>query len=169
MAEQQFHKIDDLSKEQLVGLRSRNVVGCDPGKKSMVYMVDDNGNKLQYTALQRRVESYAKRNQRILLQMKSRHTIEVMEASVTEQNSERQTIKDIEASVAEQNSKSIKVEVFREYLKKKTQLNRSVGDFYEKEVWRKKKFVQHSYAKKIIERFLNKIEDTYSYCVWRLE
>ena len=50
MAEQEFHRIEDLSKEQLEGLRGRNVVGCDPGKKSMVYMVDDNGKKLQYTA-----------------------------------------------------------------------------------------------------------------------
>jgi hypothetical protein len=144
MAEQEFHKIEDLSKEQLEALRDRNVVGCDPGKKSMVYMVDDKGNKLQYTAKQRRIESYAKRNQRIQQQMKDRHNITYLEASVSEQN-----------------SKSMSVEIFRKYLIAKTRLNREVGEFYRKEVWRKMKFRQYSYAKKSLDNFLNKIQETF--------
>jgi hypothetical protein len=144
MAEQEFHRIEDLSKEQLEGLRDRNVVGCDPGKKSMVYMVDDNGNKLQYTAKQRRIESYAKRNQRIQQQMKDRHNISYMESTVSEQN-----------------SKSMDVVVFRKYLIEKTKLNRDVGEFYQKEVWRKMKFRQYSYAKKSLDNFLNKIQETF--------
>jgi hypothetical protein len=38
-------------------------------------MMDKKGNKLEYTASQRKIESYGKRNQRILLQEKKKHKI----------------------------------------------------------------------------------------------
>jgi hypothetical protein len=44
---QDFHNIEDLSTEQLKEVAPRNIVGCDPGKRSLVYMMDDKGNKLQ--------------------------------------------------------------------------------------------------------------------------
>ena len=65
LQEQDFYNIEDLSKEQLDTLKERNIVGCDPGKRSLVYMMDKNGNKLQYTAPQRKKESKTKTNQRI--------------------------------------------------------------------------------------------------------
>jgi len=67
LQEQDFYNIEDLSKEPLNTLKERNIVGCDPGKRSLVYMMDKNGNKLQYTAPQRKKESKAKCNKRILL------------------------------------------------------------------------------------------------------
>ena len=63
LQEQEFHNIEDLSTEQLKEVAPRNIVGCDPGKRSLVYMMDDKGNKLQYTAPQRKRESKAKTNQ----------------------------------------------------------------------------------------------------------
>jgi hypothetical protein len=54
LQEQEFHNIEDLSTEHLKEIASRNIVGCDPGKRSLVYMMDDKGNKLQYTAPQRK-------------------------------------------------------------------------------------------------------------------
>ena len=144
IAEQNFYNIEDLSKEQLDGLKDRNVVGCDPGKKSLVYMMDENGNKLQYTAQQRKIESYGKRNQRILLQMKKKHKI-----------TEKETHLSLE------NSKSIDVSKFKRYLVEKTKLNKEVGEFYKRDVWRKMKFRQYSYGKKSIDTFLNKIQETF--------
>ena len=73
LQEQDFYNIEDLSKEQLDTLKERNIVGCDPGKRSLVYMMDKNGNKLQYTAPQRKRESKAKCNQRILLLERKRN------------------------------------------------------------------------------------------------
>ena len=61
LQEQDFYSIEDLSKEQLDSLNDRNIVGCDPGKHSLVYMMDKNGKKLQYTASQRKIESYGKK------------------------------------------------------------------------------------------------------------
>ena len=144
LQEQDFHTIEDLSKEQLDTLKERNIVGCDPGKHSLVYMMDKKGNKLEYTASQRKIESYGKRNQRILLQEKKKHKI-----------IEKETILSI------QNSKSVNYDKFKMYLVEKDKLNKETTDFYKKEVWRKMKFRQYSYGKKSIDTFLNKIKETF--------
>jgi hypothetical protein len=144
LQEQDFHTIEDLSKEQLDTLKNRNIVGCDPGKHSLVYMMDKKGNKLEYTASQRKIESYGKRNQRILLQEKKKHKI-----------TEKETILSI------QNSKSVNYEKFKAYLVEKDKLNKETTDFYKKEVWRKMKFRQYSYGKRSIDTFLNKIKETF--------
>ena len=140
----EFYNIEDLPKETLDTLKNKTIVGCDPGKHSLVYMMDDKRNKLQYTASQRKVESYGKRNQRILQQEKKRNNI---------------IEKETELSL--QTSKSVDVEVFKRYLVEKTKLNEEVKKFYQREVWRKMGFRQYSYGKKSIDIFLNKIKETF--------
>ena len=144
LQEQDFHTIEDLSKEQLEALKDRNIVGCDPGKHSLVYMMDKKGNKIEYTASQRKIESYGKRNQRILLQEKKKHKIIEKETRLSIQN-----------------SKSVNYDKFKMYLVEKDKLNKETTDFYKKEVWRKMKFRQYSYGKKSIDTFLNKIKETF--------
>jgi hypothetical protein len=144
LQEQDFYNIEDLSKEQLEVLKERNIVGCDPGKRSLVYMMDKNGNKLQYTAPQRKRESKAKTNQRILLEEKKRNEIV-----------EKETILSL------QNSKSVDYEKFKKYLVEKDKLNKETTEFYKRETWRKMKFRQYSYGKKSIDTFLNKIQETF--------
>ncbi len=144
LQEQEFYNIEDLSKEQLDSLKDRNIVGCDPGKHSLVYMMDKKGNKLEYTASQRKIESYGKRNQRILLQEKKKHKIIEKETRLSIQN-----------------SKSVNYEKFKVYLVEKYKLNKETIEFYKKDVWRKMKFRQYSYGKKSIDTFLNKIKETF--------
>jgi len=144
LQEQDFYNVDDLSKEQLDTLKERNIVGCDPGKRSLVYMMDKNGNKLQYTAPQRKRESKAKTNQRILLEERKRNGI-----------IEKETI------LSFQNSKSVDYNKFKIYLVEKNKLNKETTEFYKKETWRKMKFRQYSYGKKSIDTFLNKIKETF--------
>jgi hypothetical protein len=144
LQEQDFHTIEDLSKEQLDILKERNIVGCDPGKHSLVYMMDKKGNKLEYTASQRKIESYGKRNQRILLQEKKKHKIIEKETRLSIQN-----------------SKSVNYDKFKMYLVEKGKLNKETIEFYKKEVWRKMKFRQYSYGKKSIDIFLNKIKEKF--------
>ena len=144
LQEQEFYNIEDLSKEQLDSLKERNIVGCDPGKHSLVYMMDKKGNKLEYTASQRKIESYGKRNQRILLQEKKKHKIIEKETRLSIQN-----------------SKSVNYDKFKMYLVEKDKLNKETTGFYKKEVWRKMKFRQYSYGKKSIDIFLNKIKETF--------
>ena len=144
LQEQEFHTIEDLSKEQLDTLKDRNIVGCDPGKRSLVYMMDKNGNKLQYTSPQRKRESKAKTNQRILLEERK-----------------RKRIIEKETQLSFQNSKSVDYEKFKTYLVEKNKLNKETSEFYKQEVWRKMKFRQYSYSKKSIDTFLNKIKETF--------
>jgi hypothetical protein len=144
ISEQEFYNIEDLSKEQLDSLKERNIVGCDPGKRSLVYMMDSNGNKLQYTAPQRKRESKAKTNQRILLEEKKKHGVILLETKLSSEN-----------------SKSIDYEKFKTYLVEKDKLNKNVLDFYQRETWRKIKFRQYSYGKKSMDNFLNKIKETF--------
>jgi hypothetical protein len=144
LQEQDFYNIEDLSKEQLDNLKDRNIVGCDPGKRSLVYMMDKNGNKLQYTAPQRKRESKTKTNQRILLLERKRNGIIEKETHLSFQN-----------------SKSVDYEKFKRYLIEKDKLNKETNEFYKKEVWRKMKFRQYSYGKKSIDTFLNKIKETF--------
>jgi len=144
LQEQDFYNIEDLSKEQLDTLKERNIVGCDPGKRSLVYMMDKNGNKLQYTAPQRKRESKAKCNQRILLLERKRNGI-----------IEKETI------LSFQNSKSVDYDKFKIYLVQKDKLNKETTDFYKRDTWRKMKFRQYSYGKKSIDTFLNKIKETF--------
>ena len=141
---QEFHNIEDLSREHLDNLKDRNVVGCDPGKRSLVFMKDKYGKTLQYTAPQRRIESKAKCNQRILLLEKRRCGIEMLETKLSEQN-----------------SKTMDYDKFKTYLAEKDKLNKETLDFYQRDTWRKMKFRQYSYGKKSIDVFLNKIKETF--------
>lgn len=144
LQEQEFNNIEDLSIEQLDTLTNRNIVGCDPGKHSLVYMMDSHGNKLQYTASQRKIESYRKRNERILLQEKKRNNIIEKETHLSSKN-----------------SKSVDYEKFKVFLVEKDKLNKETTEFYKRDVWRKMKFRQYSYGKKSIDKFLNKIKETF--------
>ena len=144
LQEQDFHNIEDLSREELKEVAHRNIVGCDPGKRSLVYMMDDKGNKLQYTAPQRKRESKAKTNQRILLVEKKRNNIIEKETHLSFHN-----------------SKSVDYEKFKKYLVEKDKLNKETLDFYQRDVWRKMKFRQYSYGKKSLDTFLNKIKEIF--------
>ena len=144
LPDQEFHNIEDLSLEQLTVLKPRNMVGCDPGKRNLVYMVDESGKKLQYTAPQRKRESKQKCNQRILLAEKKKH-------GITEK----------ETHLSLQNSKSVRIDNYKSYLVEKQKLNQETTEFYKREVWRKMKFRAYSYGKKSIDTFLNKIKETF--------
>ena len=144
LSEQEYYNIEDLSTEHLDGLKPRNMVGCDPGKRNLVYMVDETGKKLQYTAPQRKRESKQKCNQRILLQERKKNSI-----------------LEKETHLSLYNSKSVKTEKFKSYLVEKHKLNQETTEFYRREVWRKMKFRAYSYGKKSVDIFLNKIQNTF--------
>jgi len=85
----------------------------DPGKRCLVYMMDKN---IQCTAPQRKRESKAKTNQRILSQEKKKHNI-----------IQKETILSL------QNSKSVDYEKFKIYLVEKNKLSKETIEFYKRE------------------------------------
>ena len=138
-----FRLIDQFSKEDLDKMKGRPVVGCDPGKKSLVYMTDGK-KKLQYTANQRDRESKVTRNKYIMLKEKKKHKIEECESEITKYN-----------------SKTVNPEKFKEYIRAKLTVNLQTREFYHNIKWRKFKFRQYAYGQKSLAKFINRIEDTF--------
>lgn len=142
--EQEFHNIEDLSKEQLDQLKDRNVIGCDPGKRSLVYMIDKNRNKLQYTSPQKMRESKSKCNKRIL-------QIEKNKNGITE----------LETELSAHNSKTVNYEKFKTYLIEKNRINKETQEFWQRDTWRKMSFRSYCYSQKSVDKFLNKIGEIF--------
>ena len=142
--EKEYPYLESLDDAELTKIKSRKIIGCDPGKRSLVYMVDEEGNKLQYTAPQKRIESKSKRNAYVL-------GIEKRRFGITEK----------ETLLSECNGKTSHYEKFKSYLVEKTKLNNETYEFYQKEIWRKMKFRSYSYGKKSVDVFINKIKDTF--------
>ena len=109
----------------------------------MVYM-SDGTSKLRYNAFQRRSESLAKRNGKILQTEKIKHGIHSFESVLSEKN-----------------SKTFDIERFKAYLLAKNKLNTQVRLFYEGSLLRKLKWRQFVYGKKSEDRFLNKMSDAF--------
>lgn len=139
-----FQYVEDLSVEKLADIQGRKIVGGDPGKFSLIYLADAEGNKLRYNAFQRRTESMSKRNTRIMQAEKKKHNVI-----------------DKETEQSDKNSKTVDYEKFKDYLKQKNKLNASLKYFYLQELFRKLKWRRFVYTQKSEDRFLNNIEKTF--------
>ena len=65
--EKSYRYIDDLSDSDLIYLREKvNIIGCDPGKRNLVTMIDSTGSTLGFTSVQRQHESKATRCKEVL-------------------------------------------------------------------------------------------------------
>jgi len=136
--------IDELCNEDLELCKSKKIVSLDPGKCSLVFMLDENKTKLRYTCCQRRMESLRKRGNKIILREKQKNKI------IEE-----------EMKLSSYNCKSVNYNEFKKYITKKTKLNDTVRGFYEKELYRKLKWRTWIYQRKSEDKFLNRIEETY--------
>jgi len=137
--------IDDLDEDKLKLLENRNIVCVDPGKKDILYMVDQNGNVLKLSANQRRAESKSLRNQKIVLKEKRRNL----------------HIQDLETKLSKYNSKSVMREGFENYLIAREEVAPKLYKYYENILFRKLRFRTSVYKQKSMDRFLNKIKETF--------
>ena len=136
--------ISDLSDEDLKLCKKKKIVSSDPNKQSLVYMMDDEKNKLKYTASQRRMESLSKRNNKIS------HREKVKNKIIEE-----------ETKLSKYNCKTVNYDEFKKYITEKTKLNDKLKDFYEQELFRKLKWRTWIYRRKSEDNFLNKVEETF--------
>ena len=135
--------IAELCNEDLEMCKSKKIISIDPGKNSLVYMLDENKNKLRYSCCQRRRESLRKRCNKIILREKQKNKI------IEE-----------ETKLSSYNCKSVNYNKFKKYITEKSKLNDKVRDFYEKELYRKLKWRNWIYQRKSEDKFLNRIEET---------
>src|SRR5581483_9842927 len=92
--------VHNLSDNELDNLKDYHIVGADPGKFNLLYLADNNGNKLRYSALQRHTETLSRRNSKIILAEKKEHHI-----------IEKETI------LFKYNSNTVDFDKFKEYIK----------------------------------------------------
>ena len=136
--------INELRDNDLEICKSKKIVTIDPGKNSLIYMLDEDKNKLRYSCCQRRRESLRKRGNKIILREKQKNQI------IEE-----------ETNLSSYNCKSVNYNEFKKYIKEKTKLNDKVRGFYENELYRKLKWRTWIYGRKSEDKFLNRIEETY--------
>jgi hypothetical protein len=140
-----IHYIDELSDYQLDILKTKKIVCGDPGKKFLLYMMDDEGNELKYSCMQRDTESLAKRNRRIKMTNKK----------------ENKKVIDIETKLSNYLSTTVNYIKFKEFIREKHKANEKTKLFYENELYRKINWRTKTYRQRSEDKFLNNIENKF--------
>ena len=142
----EFTKVEDLSKEKCDEYLTDKykLVSLDPGKIRPITMIDENNKFFKYTACRRRVETYTKRSNYIILQEKKNNGIIQKETKLSNFK-----------------SRTTKVEEYKNFITNKTILNNEVKEFYQKPLFRKLAFRRFIRTKQSEVKLLNEIENTY--------
>jgi hypothetical protein len=110
-------------------LQDKNIVAIDPGKEDLIFCVDSSdteANQYRYSQDRRRKETKSKKYGKILLEQKKTNVYD-------------KTIIEWETELSKYNRKTLKMEDFKKYCKKKNEMNYHLCKFYQKELYRKLK------------------------------
>lgn len=148
-----LHYIDDLQDEHIeqLQLKNKKIVCADPGRFYMMYMMDDEGNKLTYSCCQRDTESLAKRNRRIMMTNKRRN---IKNTIITDEPN----IIQLETALSNYCSNTIHYEGFKDFIREKHRTNENTSKFYEKLLYRKLNWRKKTYRQRSEDKFINNIE-----------
>lgn len=141
VVEEDFPYIEDVAKEKLKGKH----IFIDPGKRTLLTMMDDNGKFFSYTNRQRIKETKRYKYQNVLKKYKDSIGITAIEESLNKFN-----------------SKTCNIEKFKEYINAKLKANKQLIPLYKDLKFRKYKWYAHINKKRTEDRMLNKIEKQYS-------
>ena len=136
----EFPYIDEVSKDFLDGKH----LFIDPGKRTLLTMMDDDGNYFSYTNKQRIKE-----------------TKRIKYSSLLKNYKDKQHITEIENTLSLFNSKTCDIEKFKEYIKEKLKVNDAIATLYQDEKYRKYKWYSYINKKRTEDNMLNKIENKY--------
>ena len=137
--------IEDLSDIQLEEMKKKKIVCADPGKKYLLYMMDEDKNVLKYSCMQRDTETLNKRNRRI------RQTNKINEPLIIEE----------ETKISKYCCKTNNYTKFKEFIKAKYDSNKILKEFYYEDLYRKLNWRTKTYRQKSEDKFLNNINSKY--------
>ena len=140
---QPFEYINDLSQSKLLELKTKNLIYIDPGKKTLLMMLNDQGQYMRYTNRQRIKETKRRKYQQLLHNYR-----------------EKQSILKIENEF-QSNSKTCQFVNFLEYIKEKLELNRELSGLYEAVIFRQYQWYSYMNRKRSEDNLLNRIEKIY--------
>jgi len=133
----------EKSTSDLKDLLTKNIVGVDPGKHSIVYMVDKSSKRMRYTNVQRRFEMNTPRFQRKLLELKS------------------DELKLLEAQLSRTNSRSPSLSEFQKYLKVRSDVEVKLYQLYSNLRYRIYRWWSFQYKQKSEGQLIKRIEKTF--------
>lgn len=132
--------ITDLTEEELELCKKCTLIGGDPGKDNLLFLMNEAKKKLRYTSIQRKVESENKKYNSIIRSKK-------FHAGIAK----------LETIVSNYNSKTVNYEEFKKYIKAKTELNDLVKEFYQDIKFRKFKWRVWGRQRSSEDKFINNI------------
>jgi len=130
-------------------IKTKDIVVIDPGHNDLINCMNKNGKRFRYTRGQRNVETRHNKYLKIEDKIKKKTTIK------------DKSIKEIESELSVYNSKTRQTDAFKDYLKKKIEINRRLYDHYLTEIYRKLKFNRYTNTRKSEDKMMKKIEEIY--------
>ena len=135
--------IDELT--DYTNIKNKKIVCIDPGKSDILYCVDNDNkdaNEFRYTQDSRRKECKIKKYAKIILEFKKEKV-------------DGKTIIEYETELSKLNRKTLIIKDFKEYIKKKSEINNKLYKFYEKYIFRKLKLNGYMNRKKNEQKLIN--------------
>lgn len=135
--------IDEL--KDYTNIKNKKIVAIDPGKSDLVYCVDNDNkeaNEFRYTQDSRSKECKIKKYAKIILEFKK-------------EKIDNKTVTEYETELSKLNRKTLTIKDFKEYIKKKSEMNNKLYTFYEKYIFRKLKLNGYINKKKHEQKMIN--------------
>lgn len=131
-----FPYLEDVNNEELNNIKKTKLIGVDPGKKNIFQMIDENGNKLNYTAIQRR-----------------------RELRVDELNKKLNKI--LPKEIVLDNSRSNQLDIFNKSVENKTKIISSNLEKLNKDIFKNIPFNRYVLKRKQEDTIVNKIRNKF--------
>ena len=145
-SEQYIDELKDYSN-----LQNKKIVAIDPGKCDIIYCVDGDtkeANEFRYSQDSRRKETKLKKYAKIVINLK-------------EEKIDGKTIVEYETELSLFNRKTLDIEEFKKYVKKKNEINHKLFTFYEKYIFRKLKLNGYMNRLKSEQKMINQFKKTF--------
>ncbi len=136
----EYPYIDEVYKDELKGKH----IFIDPGKRSLLTMMDDNGIFFSYTNRER-----MKGTKRLLYQEKIKTY------------KDKKGITDIENKLTGYSSKTCFIKKFKEYINEKLKINDELNKLYKEKIFRQYKWYSFINTKRTEDKMVNKIVNKY--------
>ena len=143
---EEFEYLENYKDYELLELKNKyNIVYCDPGKCRLLYMMDEEKNKIfKYTNKQRLYETQRLKYENIIKKLK-------IENGIVEK----------EALLNNCNSKSVNFNKFKEYINLKENINNDIEEFYLKDIFKKFKMRVFINKQRSEQKLINNINKIY--------
>ena len=140
----EFPYLEELTAEQIEELKKYKLVYVDPGKRDLLYMMDDDGKIYVYSNAQRLFETKRLEYQQIIQKYKDNCNISGIEHLLSDFNSKEYSIKE-----------------FKKYLKMKNDINNILIEQYKMKIFRKYKWYSYINTQRSEDNLINRIKEIY--------